>query len=195
VVTWLAWRPNRPLMRFCWIWVVVTPLPIEFIIGRDQACLYVCQAGWAIMAGILFADLVTFLAPQLIKIDAQCRSLGLERTRILVAAIGMVLYALWGWQFKEEVVKPSMPALGALTTDVLAEMRAKNPTVRPGSTVVFLDDPWHNQGFDMAFIAELWFRERSTRVLLNADNHLSAGEIAKADAVFTWQEGKLVRVR
>ncbi len=195
IVTWLAWRRNRPLMRFCWIWVLVTPLPIEFIIGRDQACLYVCQAGWAIMAGILFTDLVNFLAPRLVELDAQCRSLGVARTRTMLAVVGMVIYALWGWQYKENIVKPSMPALGALTMDVLAEVRAKNPTVRPGATVVFLDDPWHNQGFDMAFIAELWFRDRSTRVLLDQASHLSADEIAKADAVFTWQEDKLIRVR
>jgi hypothetical protein len=195
VVTWLAWRRNRPLMRFCWIWVLVTPLPIEFIVGRDQACLYVCQAGWAIMAGILFADLVQYLAPRLVEIDAQCRSLGLARTRTLIAAAGMLIYALGSWQFKESVIKPGMPALGALTTDVLAEMRAKNPSVRSGATVVFLKNPWHNEGFDMAFMAELWFHDRNTRVLLNEASPMPADEIAKADAVFTWEEGKLIRVR
>jgi hypothetical protein len=194
-VTLLAWWGNRPLLRFCWIWIMVTPLPIEFIIGRDQACLYVCLAGWAIMAGILFADFVNFVAPRLVEIDAQCRSLGLARTRLLVAGVGMLLYALGSWQFKETVIKPGFPALGALTTDVLAEVRAKNPSVPSGSTVVFLHDPWHNEGFDMAFMAELWFRDRKTRVLLNEASHLSAEDLAKADAVFDWQEGKLVRVR
>jgi hypothetical protein len=195
LVTWLAWRRNRPVMRFCWVWMMVTPIPIEFIVGRDQACLYVCQAGWAVMAGILFADLVDAAAPRLMALDAQCRSFGLARTRTLIAAAGMLIYAAGSWQFKESVVNPSMPALGALTTEVLAEFRVANPSVRPGSTVVFLDDPWHNAGFDMAFIAELWFRDRDTRVLLSQGSHVSHEELAKADAVFTWQEGKLIRVR
>ena len=194
-VTGLAWRRNRPLMRFCWVWVLVTPIPIEFIVGRDQACLYVCQAGWAIMAGILFSDLVAFLAPRLVAIDAQCRSLGVERTRTAIAVIGMLIYALGSWQFKQTEINPAMPALGQQTMDVLAEFRAENPSVRPGATVVFLDDPWKDAGFDMAFIAELWFHDRNTRVLLDQASHLPPQEIAKADAVFTWREGKLIRVR
>jgi hypothetical protein len=195
VVSWLAWRRNRPLMRFCWVWVLVTPLPIEFIVGRDQACLYVCQAGWAIMAGILFADLVNFVAPRLVAIDAQCRSLGVARTRTAVAVAGMLIYALGAWQYKQSEVNPAMPALGQQTMEVLAEFRARKPSVPPGSTVVFLNDPWPNSGFDMAFIAELWFRDRKTRVLLNQASHLSPAEIAQADAVFSWEEGKLIRVR
>jgi len=194
-VTGLVWRRNRPLLRFCWVWILVTPLPIEFIVGRDQACLYVCLAGWAILAATQFTDLVTFAAPRLVALDAQCRSLGVARTRALLAAAGMLIYALGNWSFKQTDVNPAMPAVGPLTAEVLAEFRAKNPSVRPGSTVIFLDDPWHNAGFDMAFIAELWFRDRGTRVLLNQASHFSPEEIAKADAIFTWQEGKLIRVR
>ena len=47
----------------------------------------------------------------------------------------------------------------------------------------------------MAFIAELWFRDRQGRVFLNRKTPLTAGEIAKADAVFDWREGRLIRVR
>ena len=147
------------------------------------------------MAGILFTDFVNFAAPKLVELDAQCRSLGVARTRILIAALGMLVYAMGSWEYKVSVIAPGFPALGVLTTEVLAEVRAENPRVPPGSTVVFLDDPWHNEGFDMAFIAELWFRDRKTRVLLSQGSHVTADELAKADAVFTWQEGKLVRVR
>jgi hypothetical protein len=84
--------------------------------------------------------------------------------------------------------------MGRLTAQVLAEFRRMNPSVRPGANVVFLDDPWKG-GFDMSFIAELWFRDRTTQVLLNQLSHLPPEEIAKADAVFTWKDGKLIRVR
>jgi len=47
----------------------------------------------------------------------------------------------------------------------------------------------------MQFIAELWFRDHRTHVLLNEATPLSAEEIAKAGAVFDWQNGKLIRVR
>jgi len=194
-VTYIAWRRNRPLLRFCWVYILVTPLPIEFIIGRDQACLYVCLAGWAVMAATLFTDWIARTAPRLVAADADFRRLGPDRVRTLMAAAAMVLFALGNWFYKETNVTPVEPALGQQTFDVLREFRAMNPRVRPGATVVFLDDPWANAGFDMSFIAELWFRDRNTRVLLNQVSHLPPEEIAKADAVFTWRDGKLIRVR
>jgi hypothetical protein len=194
-VTYVVWRRNRPLLRFCWVWVLVTPLPVEFIVGRDQACLYVCLAGWAVMAAVLFTDWTTRAAERAVAADADFRRLGLRRGRMVLAAAGMLLFAFVSWQFKKTEVSPEMAQIGPLTNAVLGEFRAMNPSVPPGATVVFLDDPWQNHGYDMAFIAELWFRNRKTRALLNQASPLSPQEIAKADAVFTWREGKLIRVR
>src|ERR1039458_1148237 len=53
-VTYLAWRRKNQLLRFCWCYIVLTPLPLAFLIGRDQACLYVTLAGWAVLAGTPF---------------------------------------------------------------------------------------------------------------------------------------------
>ena len=122
------------------------------------------------------------------------RRLEPRRVRTMLAAAGMVLFALGSWRFKQTEVAPAIPHLGEQTAEVLAEFRAVNPRVRPGATVVFLDDPWRG-GFDMSFIAELWFRDRKTRVLLDQVSHFPPEEIAKADAVFTWRDGKLIRVR
>jgi hypothetical protein len=47
----------------------------------------------------------------------------------------------------------------------------------------------------MAFIAELWFRDRKAHVYLNRQEPLTPQEIAKADAVFSWIDGKLVEIR
>jgi hypothetical protein len=195
VVTWLVWRRNRPLLRFCWIYVLVTPLPVEFIEGRDQACLYVCLAGWAVMAATLLTDWIWKTAPRAVAADPDCRRLGVGRVSALMAAASMLVFAFVNWQFKKNEIGDDMPLLGQQTSEVLAQFRAMNPSVPPGSTVVFLDDPWHNHGYDMAFIAELWFRDRQTRVLLNQASPVPPEEMAKAAAVFTWQEGKLIRVR
>jgi len=192
-VTYLVWRRKRPVLRFCWFYVLLTPLPIEFLQGRDQACLYVCLAGWAVLAATLFTDWLAS-ATRVVAAEPLFRRLESRRVRAMLAAAGMILFALESWRFKQRKVEPAIPHLGGLTTGVLAEFRAMNPHVRPGATVVFLDDPWKG-GFDMAFIAELWFRDRQTGVLLNRLSHLPPEEIAKADAVFTWRDGKLIRVR
>jgi hypothetical protein len=193
-VTYLVWRRKRPLLRFCWFYVLLTPLPIEFLEERDRACLYVCLAGWAVLAATLFTDWLA-IATRVVAAEPLFRRLGPRRVRVMLAAAGMVLLALGSWRFKQTEIQPAIPRVGGPTTEVLAEFRKMNPAVRPGAEVVFLDDPWQGESFDMAFIAELWFKDRRTGVFLNRKSHLSPEEIAKADAVFTWLNEKLVRVR
>ena len=173
--------------------MLLTPLPISFLEGRKRACLYICLAGWAVLAATLFTDWLAS-ATRVVAAEPLFRRQGLARTRTMLAAAGIILLALGSWRFKQTEVAPAIPHLGEQTAEVLAEFRAVNPRVRPGATVVFLDDAWRG-GFDMSFIAELWFRDRKTQVLLDQVSHFPPEEIAKADAVFTWRDGKLIRVR
>ena len=192
-VTYWAWRRRRPILRFCWIYVVVAPLPIEFLIGREQANLYVTLAGWAVLAATLFVDWLPGAA-RVLSGEPLLRRLSQPWWRGLLAAAGLVAVAWGTWRYKETWVVSAIPKLSPLTAEVLAEFRATNPRVGPGAMVVFLDDPWPG-GYDMAFIAELWFRDRKAHVYLNRQEPLTPQEIAKADAVFSWIDGKLVEIR
>jgi hypothetical protein len=115
------------------------------------------------------------------------------RVRTVVATTVMVSMALWALYFKKTEIEPGNLQIAPLTAAVLAQFRAVNPQVHPGSKVIFLKDPFDS--FDMAFIAELWFGERGTRVRLNQKTPLPPEEMAGADAIFTWENGKLLRVK
>jgi hypothetical protein len=193
LVTYFAWRRNRPLHRFCWIYILLTPLPIEFLIGRDQANLYVTLAGWAIFAATLFTDWLPGAA-RVLAGEPLFRRFGQPRLAAILASAGMIGLAWGAWNYNKSWIVATIPQLSPLTAEVLAQFRAVDPRVPPGSTVVFLEDPWPG-GFDMEFIAELWFGDRNTRVYLQQKLPLTPDEMAKADAVFSWQEGKLVRLR
>jgi hypothetical protein len=191
-VTYLAWRRKNHLLRFCWCYIVLTPLPLAFLIGRDQACLYVTLAGWAVMAGTLFESWLPAMT-RVVAAEPTFRRMEMGRVRVLVATAVMVVMALASWSYKKTEIEPGNLTIAPLTAEVLAQFRAVNPHVRPGSKVIFLEDPFNS--FDMAMIAELWFGDRRTRVRLNQKTPLPEGEIVAADAVFTWKAGKLIRVR
>jgi hypothetical protein len=59
--------------------------------------------------------------------------------------------------------------------------------------VVFLNDPF--EGWDMAFIAQLWFRDRSLEIRLDRKTPFTPEELAQADHVFTFADGRLLQVR
>ena len=86
-----------------------------------------------------------------------------------------------------------MAALGQESWDVIQQFRAVNPHARRGSKIAFLDDPFHS--WDMLFVAELWFRDRTLDIHVARHGPLTLEELARMDYVFTFQDGKLVELK
>jgi hypothetical protein len=192
VLAYLAWRRDRPVLRFCWIFMALTPLPIEFLEDRHGACLAIPLAGWAIFGSVLFLDLVRALSGVLVR-EPLLRPMG---GKGLVAAMLAMAVFLWAREnrYRQRVVsEPVMAALGQQEWEVLEQFRIVNPQVRPNSRVAFLDDPL--KSWDMLFAAQLWFRDRSLAIHVAREGPLSPDELAKMDYVFTFEAGKLVRLK
>jgi hypothetical protein len=193
VVSYLAWRPAaRPVLRFCWGFLLLTPLPIEFLPGKSQACLYIPMLGLAVFAAVILADLARALAGALAR-EPLFRHLGRPSLTAGLIAIGLFYWGRENEHRQQLLVKPVMAALGAQTWQVIQQFRALNPHVRPHSHVVFLGDPFTE--WDMLFIADLWFRDRSVTVHLQRLTPLPPAELAGVGAVFDYRDGKLLRVR
>lgn len=189
---YLAWRLNSRILRFCWVYVAVTPLPIEFLEGRGGACLFIPLLGWAIFAAVVFREIVKVLTRALAG-DPVLRHLGAHAISTILIATGMFLWAAENRSLKASYIGPSMSALGQPTWDVIRQLRQLNPKVRPNSSIVFLTDPF--EGWDMAFIAELWFRDRSLDIRLERKTPSTPDELARANHLFTFVEGRLVQTR
>jgi hypothetical protein len=110
-----------------------------------------------------------------------------------VVAAGVIPWAVHNALLKRELIRPQMEQLGQETWSVIRQLRDLNPKVRPKSTIVFLNDPF--EGFDMAFIAELWFRQPDLYIKLHRKTPFTAEELAAAEHLFTYEEGRLVQLR
>jgi hypothetical protein len=189
---YLAFRRRRPVLQFCWIFLAIAPLPIEFLPGRGGACLYLPFVGCAIFASVIAVDLAE-AAAHVLASEPLIARLGYQR---LFAVLLVACVVVWGHEnreLKRSFVRPAMDQTGVLTADVIRQIEALAPRARPHSTVVFLNDPFVD--WDMAFIAELWFRDRTVQVRLHRKTPLSDDEIARADRVFDFHDGRLVVVR
>ena len=184
VLTALAWHRRHPVLRFCWFYFLITPLPLELLEGRTVACLAIPFYGLAIFAATVLTDAAGAIAR---------RFGGRRAVFAAVVAAAVVPWALHNARLKRQLIRPQMQELGQETWSVIRQLRDLQPKVRPNSTVVFLNDPF--DGFDMAFIAELWFRQPGLNIRLHRKTPFSPEELAKADHLFTYVGGKLEQVR
>jgi hypothetical protein len=191
-IFYLAFRRPRPVLRFCCVFLIVTPLPVEFLMGRGEATLYLPLAGWAVFVAVIFVDLARAVA-DLLAGEPLLRYLGSRALFAVFIAAGVCAWAYENERVKHMGVTTAMDAAGKVTGEVIQQFRALQPRVSPGSEVVFLDDPF--QEFDMAFMAELWFRDRSVNIRLQRKTPLSPQELARVKYLFTYADGKLVQIR
>ncbi len=187
--TYVAWRTGRPLLRFAWIFIVVTPLPLEVLEARRMAALAVPFLGWAMLAAVAALGVARALAGAVAG-DPGFRRLSPNLRLGVVLGVMIVSWAAWNRMFYVRDIRKAMFETGAQTAEVIRAFQAVRPQVRPRSTVVFLNDPF--DGWDMAFIAELWFHDRTVTVRLQKKTPLPAEELARADYLFDWRGGRLV---
>lgn len=192
LVTYLAWRKPRPLLRFTWAYMLITPLPIAFLNDRTQGCLYIPLVGWAIFAAAVFFDVVGAAANFLSR-EPLLGRLGRGRILALLTAAGVLFWVNHMRVLKVTLVKPAAALQGIVTASVIGQLRALHPRVPPQSQVVFLNDPFSD--WDMTFIGTLWFADPSIHVYNQRLEHLSPAELARMDAVFDFRDGRLVQVR
>ncbi len=191
VATYLCWRGKRKDLRFCWFVVVISPLPIEFLEGRFQGCLYVPMVGWAVLASAVLVDLARATAKWLSS-TAGIGAMGRRRFEWMLIGIAVLIWAGICDYRKKVFVDPAAADQGARTWPVIQQLNALKVRVRPNSEVVFLDDPFED--YAMYFIAQLWLGDPSVKVHLQSKDKLSPAEIGRAGYVFSFVNGHITEV-
>jgi hypothetical protein len=189
-LAYLAWRRPRPGLRFCWLFLMLTPLPLAVIEGRRAACLYIPLAGWAVFAAVVLTDVAGAAARFLAK-ESLIRRAGYAGLFAAILCASFFFWAKENDRLKRSTVRDAMADVGRQTQDTIQQLRALNPHVKPGTHVAFLHDPFVD--WDMSFIAELWFRDHSLQFHLQNKVPLPPEELAKM-TVFDFQDGRLVQV-
>jgi hypothetical protein len=186
-LTLFAWWPKRPALRFCWWFVVLTPIPIELLEGRTNACLALPYCGFAILAAAALTGLAQAVSGRLAepRVRRACFA--------GVIAVGVLLWGLHNARLKQRLIEPQMRALGQETWAAITALEVLHPDVRPHSTVIFLNDPFED--FDMAFIADLVFHQPGVNIKLARKTPVGPEELAKADHLFDYAQGRLIQTR
>ena len=131
VLAYLAWRrAGRPALRFLWWFLILTPLPIEFLVGKSQACLYVPMVGWAIFAAVVLVDLAAALARVCERHPLFQRS-GPSRMMAAILACTVIGWVAENRYLKHWNAEPGMARQGEDSWDIIQQLRAFHPRIPP----------------------------------------------------------------
>jgi hypothetical protein len=183
----IAWRSRNRALRFCLLFVLITPLPIEFLEHRGGACLWVHLIGWAVAFAMAFFSAAYSIAGAFARLAAGPPRLAGILLALIVGG-GIYFWASENRWRQESYVIPEMLDCGAQTWDIIQKLRRLDPRTAPNTTVAFLHDPFED--WQMKFIAELWFEDRSVTVWVESKNPHSPDDLARAAHIYDYRDGQ-----
>ncbi|MGA2038387.1 MAG: hypothetical protein ABSH42_03845 [Bryobacteraceae bacterium] len=188
----IAWLAQSRVLRFAWLYLMLSPLPIAFIDPRGSAQYYVCVFGWMLYAAVLLVKLAA-VATRGVPLPEWWLS------RARGAALFVVSMAILYWAYKPlgytRITTASMEAPENRNT--VAQLHAAAPVIRPNSRLLFLNDPIRPDWFNLIFIVQLSYDDPSLRVFRVKEMKQPPNdrEIASYDYVFDYRDGRFIELK
>jgi hypothetical protein len=177
-------RFRDPRWMFLWVWVMVTPLPIAFLPGRGGPQQYIVVAGWSIAVALACRALAQRLA-------WAWKAVRLPRRDLMA---GSLLLCAGVYAQETRTVDQSQISgfrkNGEGTLAIIEQLKALQLRPKPGSSIVFLTDPFPGV-YDMQFIANLVWNDHSLHIELQEHVHYSKEDLDRMDYLLDYAEGRL----
>ncbi len=170
---------RRPALRWLCCAIVIAPLPVTFLPARSGGVLYLPIAFCSLLAACLAVEII--------------QSRWLSRVPPAVLVLSLVCYFIVHVEGDSGRVQPMLIWFNQPTGQALAQIQAIQPSVPPGSTIYVANDPFSD--WDAKFLFELQYGDPTVQVHLGRHVPLKPAEIAAMDYVFTFKDGRLIRLR
>ena len=177
-------RKFDPRWLFLLAWVVITPLPLDFIPGRGRATFYIVAAGWAMMTALALRAVLRRFARQPVA--------GLPRQAIMAAGLAACIFGYWQQtKLEDRQLVPYYLRTGEDTQQAIAQMQSLGVRPSPHSLVVFLRSPFPAD-YDTLFIAALVWNDPTLNIWLQYKHPLSEADLGKANYIFDYVDGRFI---
>jgi len=142
----IAWRTRSKPLRFAWLFLMITPLPVAFLPHRGAAQYYIPWFGWTFYASVLLNELLKRLMP---PVPAPIRG---SATVLGLALLLFPFFERKGWP------NAAVTVSGPIVHSTAQQLHSLYPHFRPGARLYFMDDPFGADRIrsDVSGPAELW---------------------------------------
>jgi hypothetical protein len=170
------WRRSRPLL-FAWCFTLFSVLPFIFVPHYSGFFLYLPMVGWALYA----ATGLEMLRGRFAKTMPSA---------VLFLAVALALAPLHARESRKTMKVFSSTDLPA--TEMITQLQRVQPSVPRGAHLFFESDPFPAKTFSLVFLVRLFYHDLTVEVARAKDG--DAANSRPFDAVFRWDNGKLVKV-
>ena len=188
----IAWATRSRVLGFAWLFLMLSPLPIAFILPRGAAQYYVCLFGWMLFAAVLLVKVASFLTH-----DIRLPEWWLVRARgaVLFVVSMLILYSAYKPLGYDIFSSASLEAPENRNT--VAQLHAAAPAIRHGSRLLFLNDPIRPDWYNLIFIVQLSYNDPTLRVfrVKEMKQPPTGQEIASYDYVFDYHDGAFFELK
>jgi hypothetical protein len=181
----IAWVSKSRALKFAWLFLMFSVLPVAFIQPRGPGQYYITYFGW-----VLYAAVLLFAAAKRLfhKLPNAARFSWL-RDPLLILCVAAVAYGInrsYTWADVDAVAVE-----GEELRAIVGELRQLRPTLRKGARVLFLDDPI-DEPWRLMFIMRMSYRDPDMVVdrLRFMKRPFAQSEIASYDYVFDYLHGR-----
>jgi hypothetical protein len=177
---------RRKALLFSSMFIFYSVLPVSFIAPRGTIfVLYIPFLGWSLFA----ATLILALRDRLSGFIAESGGARRMGPALTFAFLAVCLFAV----HSNHTYPP--PASSVLRSTVV-EMHALVPRLPANSRLLFLDDPFPSDLYDLLMCLRLSYGDNTLQVdrAKIMPSPPSAGEVKRYDVVLAWRDGHLLRV-
>jgi hypothetical protein len=170
------WRRSRPLL-FAWFFILFSVLPFIFVPHYSGFFMYLPMAGWALYAATAL-DMLRVRFARAIP------------PAVLLLAVALALAPLHARESRRSM--RVFASMDLPTSEMITELRRVQPSVPRGAYLFFESDPFPEKTYSLVFLVRLLYDDLTIGVARAKDGDpLEGGHF---DAVFRWDDGKLVKV-
>jgi hypothetical protein len=183
----IAWVTRSRPLRFAWLFLMLSVIPIAFIAPRGAAQYYIPFFGWVLYTATILVRGTQYLWKYLPSRMAPV--LQAMRALALFIAAGLLLLHYYQRPWRNNLNEVSVEQ--ELQRSVVEHLHQLRPALRHGSRILFLDDPYEDS-YRTTFLVRLSYRDDTLEVerAKTMQHPPDAKEIASYDYVFDYRLGR-----
>ena len=179
-------------LQFAWLFLMLSVLPIAFVFPRGAPQYYIPWFGYVLYASTLVVRSIEYATGKVWKDRAW---LPVVRCAVVLAGLVTVLYPYFKRTGFSNVTSATVEA--PHNREYVEQLLSLDPRVRPGSHLLFLNDPIRTDWENLIFIVRLAYRDRRLEIARAKRMARPPDEqqLARYDYVFDYRDGRFSEVK